>query len=1052
MRGKTGDEASADDASAADASAADASADDAGAAALALLRKELRDRLGRAGLTVNMVVARTGISRTTTSNAFNDRHPRPSWRTVHAVARAVGVDAVGVGRLKELWDRAGDRPPDDRPADGGPADGSTDGSVAEVGAALLEVHQAALPALPGNGSGEAPCDAPGDVPFLTPYLRRPHDDELRAHLGPALAGRGSVLAIVTGDSSTGKTRALYEALCALAPGRRLLRPMDDAGLHELLCAGRVDDTAVLWLNEAQRFCYGARSEEAAAALRRLLLTRTGIVAVGTLWTDPYWEDLVRPGTPGDPHSQVRALLESPATRRVAVPGRLSGPQLEELRRLAADTGDRRLADAAGAGAGDGRAVQHLSGGPALLAAFRTGPGGHFTPAEHALVDAAVTARALGHYAPLPGGLLAQAADGMLAAHHRPADPDWAATALRSLTTGERPDGRRTDIRRALTPLVAVRATAGGEPAYEPADYLEQSLRSGLEYRRPHPALWWALEEHTVDAHGLYVLAMRAQQHRFRKRSVALLRRAVLAGHPAAWEALILALPRGRRDGERDGAGAGRGGDDVLLWVAGHVGLGDRHHVRHLLWSLHGLEAPDAVALFAQRAVAQADLGSAEQVAELLADLRRIGQEGVLLDRDPVARVRIPGPGTAGRLLAGLLACGRDEMAVRFAGRVLPGADLGSWELAAALLWALRVAGNRAAELTAVAERAAADVDVTDEDGVLAVLEQLVECGETGAALWLGGRCAGAAEVTDASAVAALLGELRRFGLAAPARELAERAVPQVDLSDPEHVVYLVDELLDAGLEGCVRDLFARDPVARVACTGVQGLTLFLWCLESLGEVALQERLLDRALGQVRLDSPEFVSYLLGHLVKAGRSAAAGELAERAVEQVSVDEVRELGFLFDELKGLGRADLVERLARRSATGAHLAYRDTCARLLRHLRDADADTWVEHVVQRACAQELTDQYALRFFVEELVEAGENDAAGRVALACLPRVTRVDADGSAGLLDLLRGAGLTAAAEALTSRLAAEPVRAPRGPDEVYGLDPDGSRAEPWSWRDF
>jgi hypothetical protein len=59
------------------------------------------------------------------------------------------------------------------------------------GATDLGVHQA-------NGSGRMPT-----------YVRRPHDDLLDAVLDPRVAA--SRLVVVRGDSSTGKSRAAYEA-------------------------------------------------------------------------------------------------------------------------------------------------------------------------------------------------------------------------------------------------------------------------------------------------------------------------------------------------------------------------------------------------------------------------------------------------------------------------------------------------------------------------------------------------------------------------------------------------------------------------------------------------------------------------------------------------------------------------------------------------------------------------------------------------------------------------------------------------------------------------
>ncbi|MET9438997.1 alpha/beta fold hydrolase [Streptomyces sp. NPDC006551] len=90
-------------------------------------------------------------------------------------------------------------------------------------AEMLEVHTSALPSR-----------SPDSIEALTPYLARGHDAALRQVLTPALDNGPSVLAVLTGESSTGKTRALYEALRDLAPTRPLLRPATAEDLLDLI--------------------------------------------------------------------------------------------------------------------------------------------------------------------------------------------------------------------------------------------------------------------------------------------------------------------------------------------------------------------------------------------------------------------------------------------------------------------------------------------------------------------------------------------------------------------------------------------------------------------------------------------------------------------------------------------------------------------------------------------------------------------------------------------------------------------------------------------------
>ncbi|WP_152646391.1 hypothetical protein [Streptacidiphilus albus] len=105
----------------------------------------------------------------------------------------------------------------------------------------LEVHPAE------NGSGrDAAARLPGYVP-------RAHDAQLAAVVAQAAAGR-SVMAVLVGSSSTGKTRACWEAIQPLAhagAGWRLWHPFDptraDAALAGIQAVG---PRTVVWLNEA----------------------------------------------------------------------------------------------------------------------------------------------------------------------------------------------------------------------------------------------------------------------------------------------------------------------------------------------------------------------------------------------------------------------------------------------------------------------------------------------------------------------------------------------------------------------------------------------------------------------------------------------------------------------------------------------------------------------------------------------------------------------------------------------------------------------------------
>ncbi|MZG01678.1 AAA family ATPase, partial [Streptomyces sp. SID5614] len=128
----------------------------------------------------------------------------------------------------------------------------------------LEVH----PAGPAPGSSGLV-----EQRVLPSYVRREHDQLLAEAVREAAQGRSRMVVLV-GESSTGKTRACWEAVQPLAEkGWRLWHPFDptraEAALEEL---HEVGPRTVVWLNEAQHYL-GDRAvgERVAAAVHALLL-------------------------------------------------------------------------------------------------------------------------------------------------------------------------------------------------------------------------------------------------------------------------------------------------------------------------------------------------------------------------------------------------------------------------------------------------------------------------------------------------------------------------------------------------------------------------------------------------------------------------------------------------------------------------------------------------------------------------------------------------------------------------------------------------------------
>jgi hypothetical protein len=146
------------------------------------------------------------------------------------------------------------------------------------------------------------------------YICRPHDELLLALLNPAVPT--SRLVVVRGGSSTGKTRAAYEAVAARLADWHLDYPLGPGALAARLNAG-IPARTVLWLGELRQYADTDGGSEVLASLADLL-NHDGYLVITTLWPE-HWT------------AYAAAARAGPGT---AAPAGTAGLLLERLPKLA----------------------------------------------------------------------------------------------------------------------------------------------------------------------------------------------------------------------------------------------------------------------------------------------------------------------------------------------------------------------------------------------------------------------------------------------------------------------------------------------------------------------------------------------------------------------------------------------------------------------------------------------------------------------------------------------------------------------------------------------
>ncbi|MFC7916286.1 hypothetical protein [Streptomyces sp. NPDC057386] len=448
---------------------------------------------------------------------------------------------------------------------------------------ILRVHEV----IESDGADNA-----GDLPI---YIRREHDELLRLKVELAMRGE-SAQAMLSGESSTGKTRACWEAIQSLPDNWRLWAPLSaDQALEELPL---VAPHTVIWLDEAHTFFMTNGSPSGprlAAQLNEVLRLRrrAPILLLGTIW--PHYLSTLRAipsrASQDDEHANTRRLLRSVRYRSnerrgpdrldgldfrvgesvIPVPNDFTAPEVRRQVEAAALT-DPHWAEAL-AKAEDGRLTQYMAGGHEIQRRYQFAP-----TAARGLIDAAMDLRRLGHGPELPAALLAAALPGYIgrAAYDLLSDAElnsaWEYVSDPRQCRGARPPlGEVAPAGRGV-PGDDVRATA---THYRLSDLLDHEARIVRLNHKVPAELWRAAADH-ADRSALLPLADAARTAGAYADACRLYVRAVEHGEQSALFQI------------RDLPGREKWAEETLPWLQARAESGDlnaQHVAVHVMRSV-----------------------------------------------------------------------------------------------------------------------------------------------------------------------------------------------------------------------------------------------------------------------------------------------------------------------------------------------------------------------------------------------------------------------------------------------------------------------------------
>ncbi|WP_030274449.1 hypothetical protein [Streptomyces sp. NRRL B-24484] len=389
-----------------------------------------------------------------------------------------------------------------------------------------KLHGSLSPTAPGTGTGPAHPGVPlasadpiqllgvhraitadgADNP-LPAYVRRVHDDQLSALVTRVQMRRQSALVCLVADPSTGKTRALWEAVKNLPAPWRVWVPSGVENLLTVLRDRSLAQRTVVWLDDLAMFL--GPSGQDARSVAEQLHTALNDPSVGPLLlVSALHRGLAARiltatlSHADDTYVSVRRVIED---RTIDVAECFDGRALAELRRLAAT--DPRHSRALAKEESTGRITQYLSGSLEQVIRYE-----HAVPETRAVLHAVADAYRLGHRTEIGLDFVRAAAVGHLdLAGWRVLAPELRenhAWFTRAITETSRPS---LGVPGPFAPAVSPPGHAPtGPPLYEMADHLTEHLHRA-RFLEPAPPEFWDACRHVTDPESLRRLVRSAEQ-------------------------------------------------------------------------------------------------------------------------------------------------------------------------------------------------------------------------------------------------------------------------------------------------------------------------------------------------------------------------------------------------------------------------------------------------------------------------------------------------------------------------------------------------------------